>query len=137
MDFERALRLATLWDLKAAHRNVANTYESTFNLTPWESISIGRAARNVDWMIEGFAYMICSASAPRLEDGEAMGWDIFVKVMNLRETRQKKRGEKRSLWERRVKYGVLQRTQGELVAQIREIFHVQLSAVVDVTPKVR
>lgn len=82
-EIKRAIRLATLWKLwDAVHlrRRLEDAYNACTSLSPWETVRLGRTAQRPEWQIEGYAYMICTAEPPCLEDGEVMGWETYAEL---------------------------------------------------------
>lgn len=138
-EIEVGFRLATLWNLETTRRRVERAYEVK-GLSPWEAIRIGRTARKVEWIVEGYAYMLYSTDPPSLDDAEALGLDNFVNLMTLRDEQKVLRHSRRSkglhnygskmeykpYWFSRKRYHPLQKTDPTLVARLEEIFRADL-----------
>lgn len=78
----------------------------------------------MEWMCEGYAFLISTGEPPSLTDGEEMGWDTYYDIMQLREKRISLEGGFPSglAWPRRLAMSELKERWFKLLQSIRNVF---------------
>lgn len=76
-------------------------------------------------MAEGYAYLVYASKPPSSSDGEAMGWNTYYDVLQLRERKRSEGPGNR--WQRRVAISTLRKERPTLLKNIHDVFESDFS----------